>query len=97
MSGPSEGSKKGGNRKACVIPLAGKAVAHRVLEKDTSTCYEGGALPAMTKEYSGWDVYNNEAKKTDTELVKDWRESLNSLLLFVSSLAQTLFLFANNI
>jgi hypothetical protein len=45
----------------------------------------------MTKEYSGSDVYNNEAKKTDTELVNDWRESLNSLLLFVSILAQILF------
>ena len=31
-----------------------------------------------------WDVYNNEARKVDTELVNDWKESLNSLLLFVS-------------
>ena len=42
-------------------------------------------IPGMTKEYSGWDVYNNEAKKVDTELIRDWRESLNSLLLFVSN------------
>jgi len=41
--------------------------------------------PGQTnREYSGWDVYNNEAKKVDTELVNDWRDSLNSLLLFVS-------------
>jgi Family of unknown function (DUF6535) len=45
---------------------------------------EGGRLPGMTKEYSAWDVYNNEARKVDTELVNDWRDSLNSLLLFVS-------------
>jgi hypothetical protein len=47
---------------------------------------EGGRLPGMTKEYSAWDVYNNEARKVDTELVNDWRDSLNSLLLFVSIL-----------
>lgn len=38
----------------------------------------------MPREYSGWDVYNNETKKVDMELVSDWRDSLNSLLLFVS-------------
>jgi Family of unknown function (DUF6535) len=36
-------------------------------------------------EYTVWDVYNNEARKVDTELVNDWKESLNSLLLFVSN------------
>jgi hypothetical protein len=36
-------------------------------------------------EYTVWDVYNNEAKKVDRELVNDWKESLNSLLLFVSN------------
>lgn len=41
-------------------------------------------VPGFLKEYSGWDVYNNEAKKVDTELVKDWTASLNFLLLFVS-------------
>jgi len=45
---------------------------------------EGEQLPGMPREYSGWDVYNNEAKKVDTELVNDWTSSLNSLLLFVS-------------
>jgi hypothetical protein len=35
------------------------------------------------KESTAWDVYNTEAKKIDTELIKDWRDSLNSLLLFV--------------
>jgi hypothetical protein len=41
----------------------------------------------QTPEYNGWDVYNNEAIKVDTELVKDWTASLNFLLLFVSFLA----------
>jgi hypothetical protein len=39
---------------------------------------------ALSKEHTAWDVYNKEAKKVDIELVKDWKESLNSLLLFVS-------------
>jgi Family of unknown function (DUF6535) len=85
MSEPSKGEKKESHN---AIPPARKV--HRVLE-DPSTGHEGGFLPGMTKEYSGWDVYNNEAKKTDTELVNDWRESLNSLLLFVSVLAPTPF------
>jgi hypothetical protein len=38
----------------------------------------------QTPEYNGWDVYNNEAIKVDTELVKDWTASLNFLLVFVS-------------
>jgi hypothetical protein len=29
-------------------------------------------------------VYNNEAKKVDNELINDWRDSLNFLLVFVS-------------
>ena len=57
-----------------------------VVEIEIGAAGEGGRLPGMTREYSGWDVYNNEAKKVDTELVNDWRDSLNSLLLFVSIL-----------
>jgi hypothetical protein len=45
---------------------------------------EGERILGMTKENSGWDVYNNEARKVDTELVKDWTTSLNFLLIFVS-------------
>ncbi|KIM29825.1 hypothetical protein M408DRAFT_37804, partial [Serendipita vermifera MAFF 305830] len=37
-----------------------------------------------------WDVYNNEAMKVDNELVKDWKESLNSLLLFAAIFAAVL-------
>jgi Family of unknown function (DUF6535) len=43
-----------------------------------------GRVIGMTAEHTAWDIYNNEARKVDTEFVKDWRENLNSLLLFVS-------------
>ena len=62
-------------------------------EIGTGVAGEGGRLPGMTKEYSAWDVYNNEARKVDTELVNDWRDSLNSLLLFVSIVTIDLNLF----
>jgi hypothetical protein len=42
-------------------------------------------IPGMVKESTVWDVYNNEARKVDNELVKDWTTSLNFLLVFVSS------------
>jgi hypothetical protein len=45
---------------------------------------EGERILGMTRENSGWDVYNNEARKVDMELVKDWTTSLNFLLIFVS-------------
>jgi Family of unknown function (DUF6535) len=45
---------------------------------------EPARILGITKEYSGWDVYNNEARKVDNELVKDWTTSLNFLLIFVS-------------
>jgi hypothetical protein len=45
---------------------------------------QGDRILGLTKEHSGWDVYNNEARKVDTELVKDWTTSLNFLLIFVS-------------
>jgi hypothetical protein len=61
-----------------------------VIEIGAGVPGEGGRLPGMTREYSAWDVYNNEARKVDTELVNDWRDSLNSLLLFVSILVPDL-------
>ncbi|KIM32245.1 hypothetical protein M408DRAFT_20563, partial [Serendipita vermifera MAFF 305830] len=51
---------------------------------------QGGQFGGMTRESTGWDVYNNEAKKVDTELVNDWRDSLNSLLLFAAIFAAVL-------
>jgi Family of unknown function (DUF6535) len=44
-------------------------------------------ISGMVKESTVWDVYNNEARKVDNELVKDWTTSLNFLLVFVSPLA----------
>ncbi|KIM20694.1 hypothetical protein M408DRAFT_30152 [Serendipita vermifera MAFF 305830] len=41
-------------------------------------------------EHTVWDVHNNEAMKVDNELVKDWKESLNSLLLFAAIFAAVL-------
>lgn len=39
----------------------------------------------ISKESSIWDTYNNMADvRDDDEMMQDWRESLNSLLLFVS-------------
>ncbi|KIM28594.1 hypothetical protein M408DRAFT_69517, partial [Serendipita vermifera MAFF 305830] len=49
-----------------------------------------GLLPGVPIEYSGWDVYNTEAKKVDIELVKDWNASLNSLLVFAAIFAAVL-------
>ncbi|KIM31831.1 hypothetical protein M408DRAFT_21040 [Serendipita vermifera MAFF 305830] len=40
--------------------------------------------PVMKKKKTVWDVYNHEAKRVDHELIKDWRESLNSLLVFTA-------------
>jgi hypothetical protein len=45
-----------------------------------------GHIPGMVKESTVWDVYNNEARKVDNELVKDWTASLKFLLVFVSKL-----------
>jgi hypothetical protein len=42
-------------------------------------------IHGLMKESTVWDVYNNEARKVDNELVKDWTASLNLLLVFVSS------------
>jgi hypothetical protein len=39
----------------------------------------------FVKETTAWDIYNNEAKKVDREVVKDWTASLNFLLVFVSA------------
>jgi hypothetical protein len=46
--------------------------------------YHSSFIPFLTPESSIWDIYNNEAKIIDTELVKDWTSSLNFLLVFVS-------------
>jgi hypothetical protein len=40
-------------------------------QQDFGMASEGEGLTGTPKEYSGWDVYKNEAKRVDTELVKD--------------------------
>jgi len=52
----------------------------------TSVGIEGERLPGFVKEFTAWDVYNNESKKVDDELVKDWTVSLNFLLVFVRTM-----------
>ncbi|KIM23428.1 hypothetical protein M408DRAFT_27881 [Serendipita vermifera MAFF 305830] len=49
-----------------------------------------GSQQFLAKEYTAWDVYNNEARKLDIELIQDWRSSLNSLLLFAAIFAAVL-------
>jgi Family of unknown function (DUF6535) len=61
-----------------------KATVELAREHAPEITGEGDRILGMTKENSGWDVYNNEARKVDTELVKDWTTSLNFLLIFVS-------------
>jgi len=60
-----------------------KAV-HTLKELVESTKVDDEHIPGIVKETDCWDIYNNEARKHDTALVKEGRESLNSLLLFVS-------------
>ena len=45
-------------------------------------------------EKSAWEIYNERAEIVDGELVRDWNESLNSLLIFVRrrSMSQELIL-----
>jgi Family of unknown function (DUF6535) len=61
-----------------------KATVELAQEHAPEMISEGDRILGMTKENSGWDVYNNEARKVDMELVKDWTTSLNFLLIFVS-------------
>lgn len=42
------------------------------------------AQSAFPKESTIWDVYVNEARSVDKELVDEWKSSLNFLLVFVS-------------
>ena len=37
----------------------------------------------VTSETTAWEIYNNRASVVDRELIKDWNDSLNSLLIFV--------------
>jgi hypothetical protein len=43
----------------------------------------GEPLP-MTENTTVWDIYNRKASEVDREIIKDWNDSLNTLLIFVS-------------
>jgi hypothetical protein len=37
-----------------------------------------------TQDTTAWEIYNYKASEVDREMTKDWNESLNTLLIFVS-------------
>jgi hypothetical protein len=39
---------------------------------------------AVTKETTAWEIYNHKASGIDKEMIKDWNDNLNTLLIFVS-------------
>jgi hypothetical protein len=39
---------------------------------------------AVAKETTAWEIYNSKASGIDKEMIKDWNDSLNTLLIFVS-------------
>lgn len=42
-----------------------------------------GASLVVNDDATAWEIYNNRALKVDKELIKDWNDSLNTLLIFV--------------
>jgi hypothetical protein len=40
----------------------------------------------VTSETTTWELYNHKAGQIDRELIKDWNDSLNTLLIFVGHL-----------
>jgi Family of unknown function (DUF6535) len=46
---------------------------------------QGDASLPVNENTTAWEIYNNRATKTDTEIIKDCNDSLNTLLIFVCS------------
>jgi hypothetical protein len=69
---------------AAPIPFTRNRNKDTINPVTTEMRIDEGHTPGMVKESTVWDVYNNEARKVDNELVKDWTASLNFLLVFVS-------------
>lgn len=44
---------------------------------------EPSAPLTVTQDTSVWEIYSHEAENTDRERIKDWNDSLNTLLIFV--------------
>jgi hypothetical protein len=40
----------------------------------------------VNKDTTAWEIYNHKASEIDRETIKDWNDSLNTLLIFVSQL-----------
>jgi hypothetical protein len=38
----------------------------------------------VTSDTTAWDIYNYHAGRAESEVVKDWKDTLNTLLVFVS-------------
>jgi hypothetical protein len=38
----------------------------------------------VNKDTTAWEIYNHRASEIDREMIKDWNDSLNTLLIFVS-------------
>jgi hypothetical protein len=38
----------------------------------------------VTPDTTAWDIYNYHAGRVESEVVKDWNDTLNTLLVFVS-------------
>ena len=89
MSAKVGGTDEKRQREEVILPKASDGQDYAVNEMG-----EGDRILGLTTEYSGWDVYNNEARKVDRELVKDWTASLNFLLLFVSARFDSWFTFS---
>jgi hypothetical protein len=40
----------------------------------------------IDEDTTAWEIYNHKASEVDRELIKDWNDNLNTLLIFVSIL-----------
>ncbi|PVF96430.1 hypothetical protein CPB86DRAFT_709180, partial [Serendipita vermifera] len=38
----------------------------------------------VTDETTAWEIYNHKASEVDREMIKDWNDSLNTLLIFTA-------------
>jgi len=46
---------------------------------------QANAPLVVNNETTAWEIYNDRALTIDREIIKDWNDSLNILLIFVSS------------
>jgi hypothetical protein len=49
----------------------------------TREARQPGTPLKVTQDTSIWEIYNHEAELVDKERIKDWSDSLNTLLIFV--------------